>query len=428
MEKEEIKKKVLEYNDWEHWADRPFGAFVLSLMANGYQTFKTIGLNWEQKAFLFQNGAFYKSLKVLDIQVDLLIKNKIGLFEVVSNCEKFYESGKKRVKYILDSSDRVPDKLMEIRKLIRENIAYTWLTHAFEHLYLNKLKLEIPKYYQGDINKFIGDVSYPVKKNKHSYFLEALLGDDDLEKIQQEFGWIKIRDGFGEPYSIEELSSERQRLKKDGITEKFNRPNVPDELSDLVVATQELVYFRTFRTDVLWEFMYRLRPILKEVASLYKIKFEDLKWYDFDSLISGELKFYKNVSCVGMGEEQVLFEGPILAISDYADVKELKGAIAYKGVLRGTVKIVMTAYEIEKVKEGDILVAPTTAPSYIIGMNKASAFITDEGGITSHAAIVAREMKKPCIIGTKIATKVLKDGDLVEVDAEKGVVKIIKSS
>jgi pyruvate,water dikinase len=52
--------------------------------------------------------------------------------------------------------------------------------------------------------------------------------------------------------------------------------------------------------------------------------------------------------------------------------------------------------------------------------------VTDEGGVTCHAAIVAREMKKPCIIGTKIATKVLKDGDLVEVDANKGVVKILK--
>jgi pyruvate,water dikinase len=59
-------------------------------------------------------------------------------------------------------------------------------------------------------------------------------------------------------------------------------------------------------------------------------------------------------------------------------------------------------------------------------MQKAAAFVTDEGGLTCHAAIVAREMKKPCIIGTKIATKVLKDGDMVEVDANKGIVKILK--
>lgn len=64
-----------------------------------------------------------------------------------------------------------------------------------------------------------------------------------------------------------------------------------------------------------------------------------------------------------------------------------------------------------------------TFPNFIPAMEKASAFVTDEGGILCHAAIVSREMRKPCIIGTKIATKIFKDGDLVEVDANKGTVK-----
>ena len=68
-----------------------------------------------------------------------------------------------------------------------------------------------------------------------------------------------------------------------------------------------------------------------------------------------------------------------------------------------------------------------TTPDYIPAMKKAAAFVTDEGGITCHAAIIAREMKKPCIVGTKIATQILHDGDLVEVDADKGVVRIIKN-
>ena len=59
-------------------------------------------------------------------------------------------------------------------------------------------------------------------------------------------------------------------------------------------------------------------------------------------------------------------------------------------------------------------------------MRKSSAFVTDEGGIISHAAIIARELKIPCIVGTKTATKILKDGDLVEVDADNGVIRILK--
>ncbi|MBI2476111.1 MAG: phosphoenolpyruvate synthase, partial [Candidatus Taylorbacteria bacterium] len=84
--------------------------------------------------------------------------------------------------------------------------------------------------------------------------------------------------------------------------------------------------------------------------------------------------------------------------------------------------------DLEKVKPGDILVTSMTTPNMVPTMKRAAAFITDEGGITSHAAIVSREMKKPCIIGTKIATKVLKDGDLVEVDANSGVVKILRKA
>ena len=68
---------------------------------------------------------------------------------------------------------------------------------------------------------------------------------------------------------------------------------------------------------------------------------------------------------------------------------------------------------------------PMTRPEFLPLMKKAKAIITDEGGITCHAAIVSRELGIPCIIGTKIATKVLKDNDLVEVDAEKGIVRKI---
>ena len=105
---------------------------------------------------------------------------------------------------------------------------------------------------------------------------------------------------------------------------------------------------------------------------------------------------------------------------------EIKGQIAQPGKVKGRVKLVFGPQHNKKLSEGNILVSVATSPQLLPAMKRASAFITDIGGITCHAAIVAREMKKPCIIGTKIATKVLKDGDLVEVDADKGVVKILK--
>ena len=105
---------------------------------------------------------------------------------------------------------------------------------------------------------------------------------------------------------------------------------------------------------------------------------------------------------------------------------EIRGEIAQKGKVTGKVKILRRRDQIDEMVEGDIIVSPMTTTDFLPAVLKAGAIVTDEGGITSHAAITARELKKPCIIGTKIATQILKDGDIVEVDANKGVIKILK--
>lgn len=108
------------------------------------------------------------------------------------------------------------------------------------------------------------------------------------------------------------------------------------------------------------------------------------------------------------------------------DIKEIKGIEAYPGIVRGKVRRVMGHKQIYSIKEGEILVSPMTMPDFLPAMEKAAAFVTDEGGMTCHAGIVAREMKKPCVVGTKTATKILKDGDFVEVNANKGIIRKIR--
>ncbi len=107
----------------------------------------------------------------------------------------------------------------------------------------------------------------------------------------------------------------------------------------------------------------------------------------------------------------------------------LRGLPASKGFAQGKVKIVLDPNNLDKVEKGDILVTRMTNPDYVPAMKIAAAIITDEGGMTSHAAIVSREMEIPCIVGTGNATKVLKDGEEVTVDAVngfvyKGIVKV----
>lgn len=107
----------------------------------------------------------------------------------------------------------------------------------------------------------------------------------------------------------------------------------------------------------------------------------------------------------------------------------IKGQTACSGEVIGNVKIIKNASKDSgKFNKGDILVTGMTRVEFVPLLKKASAIITDEGGITCHAAIISRELKIPCIIGTRIATNVLKDGDLIEVDAKKGIIKILKKA
>ncbi len=104
----------------------------------------------------------------------------------------------------------------------------------------------------------------------------------------------------------------------------------------------------------------------------------------------------------------------------------LKGLPASPGYATGSVKILMDPSEMDKISNGEILVTKMTAPDWVPIMEKAKAIITDEGGLTCHAAIVSRELGVPCLVGTssygKKATEVLKDGQLITIDARNGVV------
>ncbi len=100
----------------------------------------------------------------------------------------------------------------------------------------------------------------------------------------------------------------------------------------------------------------------------------------------------------------------------------LKGLPASPGIATGKVRIVLDLSDLYKVKEGDILVTTMTSPDMVPAMERAAAIITDEGGMTSHAAIVSRELGIPAVVGTGNATKILRDGEVVTVDAYKGVI------
>lgn len=104
-------------------------------------------------------------------------------------------------------------------------------------------------------------------------------------------------------------------------------------------------------------------------------------------------------------------------------INQIKGKTAYPGSVQGTARIVVNPQKIKVFNKGDILITGMTRPDFLFLIKKAGAIVTDAGGILSHAAILARELKKPCITDTEIATKTFRDGDIIKVEATKGIVK-----
>lgn len=127
-------------------------------------------------------------------------------------------------------------------------------------------------------------------------------------------------------------------------------------------------------------------------------------------------------------EYQKLYATQLALERDTSEIKELHGAIANRGTAVGKVVICKDLASISRVQEGDVLVASMTRPEFMPAIRKAVAIVTDEGGITCHAAIVARELNIPAVIGTRDATRVLQDGMVVEVRANHGLVKLVEAA
>jgi phosphoenolpyruvate synthase/pyruvate phosphate dikinase len=167
-----------------------------------------------------------------------------------------------------------------------------------------------------------------------------------------------------------------------------------------------------------------------EINLAKRIFFFEFKDLMINPKIRDKLQKRKSTSYIYDGKKVHYLEYSALEEEIKLDKNQssIKGVSASRGTAKGKVKIILGTKDFQKLNSKDILVTEMTRPDFLPIMKKASAIITDEGSLTCHAAIVARELGIPCIVGTKTATRLLKDGDEVEVDANKGNIKILKKS
>ncbi|MBI2444156.1 MAG: hypothetical protein HYV42_02875 [Candidatus Magasanikbacteria bacterium] len=238
------------------------------------------------------------------------------------------------------------------------------------------------------------------------------------------------------------LLADRQLVRdKERLTKQLH---CPPKIKTLFRLLEELLFLKSHRMDALYTSYSAIQPYLKHLArrhylalpQLYNLYLPELiamlrqGAIDADylnNLAKYSVRYYdgKRWYLLFGQEARQITEAIKRRLPPTPLLSELKGECAYPGKVTGKVYIINRAGEMGKFESGAILVSNITDPSLLPAMKRAAAFVTNTGGLTCHAAIVAREVQIPGVIGTKIATQALRDGDLVEVDATAGVVRKI---
>jgi phosphoenolpyruvate synthase/pyruvate phosphate dikinase len=264
---------------------------------------------------------------------------------------------------------------------------------------------------------------------------------DAIREHVKKYEWFGTHHWSGEPYTSAKCLEEVKRAFGKEVSHEKKNPNAKDSMP-LLQLMAELSFWRTHCAEVTAKVVFSSRPRLDKMANENSLTYEQLLYLSSREIISylkqgktlpnkmperkeqyGHYFDEDGVDHLFLGNElkQLLDQ---MVEKHETNVKELKGQVACKGgIIQGTVKVVISPNDFSHFKEGDILVVPETTPDFIPLMKRAKAVITDRGGITSHAAIVSRELGVPCITGTLKATSVFKSGEKVEVDAGMGIIK-----
>lgn len=289
--------------------------------------------------------------------------------------------------------------------------------------------------------KIINKLPYLLKKeitnHKNEYgFLDGYYMSvnwlDELDIIEKIKSFMK---NYKDEIKKIEVEASKN-IKAEKIAKEMN-----EELQQLIRVSRHFAWLAFYADEkILLAFNY-FKPVYTELAKRYGLTYDEIIESLIDEIHSmkiankEELQFRMHnyiLYCDPKGDKvftnesaKIIEQKELKKDKSLSDIDQVKGQPIFKGVVRGKAKVILLRKDYDKVEEGDIIVSFNTNPTSVPFLEKASALVTNEGGMLCHAAIVAREMNIPCVIGTKNATKVFKDGDIIEVDANKGIVRKI---
>ncbi len=334
----------------------------------------------------------------------------------------------------------------------------------FNDIFFEEFMEKIKKRAGADFNKLVTYLTTPDEKTLMGEERTSLLmlakeslanrriDENKLEKHWRKYAYLKRYIFLGRGYTKEDMCERLDNEMEHGIQaieeelEKLNeQPVCKFEFTDneqLAVKSMKTMPVTSNYTDEIINYsLENLQGLFDEVGKRLGISYEELT----SMLIKELLDSLRSGLCVPKDELRQRFEENVLIYTEgvprvligkelqkYKEdnkratitATEVTGAVANPGtVIRGEVRVVNSEKEVAEFKKGEILVTPMTNPSFVPAMQKAAAIVTDDGGMLCHAAVVSRELNVPCIVGTKHATKIFNDGDILEINAHTGIVK-----
>ncbi|MEX1014085.1 MAG: PEP-utilizing enzyme, partial [Candidatus Paceibacterota bacterium] len=394
----------------------------------------------------FAKDAFYNYLK-----------NEFNL----NNFKKKYSKYKEEIENLYDNYINLNPSFLEESTLIDsvgkiQNVYEEMITNT---LFIEFLEVKMIKQVLGEINinsKFIDDIIEYVAKTPFNSFekrhenkkVNLIKNGINSEIINQaKYLYTDYFSTKDVNFIKKDLSSFKDRKYKNIIfndTDFVLMLNSQDKkIYDYI---KYITHLRDYRKDEIAKCQALLQLFSEEMAMRSGLNKQDSLYIITKELINGIDWISKNKSLIQdrqNGLEVFINSKSEILINNNQNIdldnieqqlsfkinnRIINGDSASKGRVVGYARIILDVSNYNVFNEGDILITSMTRPEFVPLMKKSSAIITNEGGITCHAAIVSRELRKPCITGTKFATQIIKDGDKVEVNADEGMVKIIESN
>lgn len=354
--------------------------------------------------------------------------------ELKEQLKKEFGDDKEKQEYVFERMATVPD--------------YKPLAYSEEPLDLLKISKTIKE------DSSILDKLLDIHMEKYAWMKAPVLTIDTCFEKEEYLMRLK----FLENENIDEKIANIVNARKNNDFEYeriIKETKFSDRTLKLAKALRNFIFLRTYTTECSDHIFYKARhSLFKEISQRCDIDNNDLIMLGINEIvdilnnncritdetieliksrknafsilwIDGEVSIYLNEEALTLQSEI----GKFYKVNNNAEENLdniIKGMPANKGKVTGKAKVLLEYEDIFKVEKGDIIVATMTTPDYVAAMEKAIGFITDEGGITCHAAIISREFNVPCIVGTNNATSKIKSGQLIELDAYNGIITIIE--